>query len=810
MKTNPPLRPYAPAKSKPATAPPDPDEPQRPLGWRIFLGVLKWSFRLGMFALLMVGAALGGAYTAIKQNFEHLADVTKLESYAPVESTEILDANGHLLYKLYGEENRKVVPLKEIPEQVQQAVISSEDSRFYEHTGVDPVGLMRALRFNVNKQSNVQGGSTITQQVVKNLFLTPERTFQRKLAEMWLAMDIERHYSKSQILELYLNQIYWGHNAYGIEAAAETYFGKPVSKLNLAEGALLAGILTGPELYSPYRDPEAAKKRQEMTLNRMAEVGFISAENAKQARTVKLKYPGIHAGAMKYPYFTSYVLAILKQNYGESLSFKQGMRVYTTLDADLQVHAEKMLAEHVRRHKGERVGQAAMVTIDNQTGYVKAIVGGTGYTRTNQFNRAWQAQRQPGSSFKPFVYLTAFARGFQPGHIMVDEPIQYRFGSYVWRPRNYGGGHSGAMTLQSALEHSNNIIAVKLGERVGNANVIETAHRLGIRSPLRNVLSLALGPNEVTPLEMASAYSSMAREGTYLEPTPILRIEDRFGNLIEDNRNRQPEPVYSNEACSTLIQVMKGVIERGTAYEARIGRPAAGKTGTTSDHKDAWFVGFTPQLTTAVWVGNDKPVEMYGYATGGHISAPLWATFMSYAHRKLPIKDFPVIKRQAVPELSKKPIDAPDADSGFTPSYERLNSRQDKQGNPNDPFLLDPSNLPMVAPFSDPQSTDANRGLDPQLNTPAMQMPSVDDGDSFNKPPTQSHQDGVDRVPSLPNRPQTKSLGDEPPMLNGGETPPPGEQPATATQPRKEKVISDLDKLLEDLNRMPGPGKKPR
>lgn len=788
MKTNPPLRPYTPVR--PPVPEPAPEAAQRPLALRILWGVVRWSFRLTVFVLLMAGASLGGAYTAIRQNFSHLADVGQLENYAPVESTEILDAQGHLLYKLYGEENRKVIRLDHIPEQVQQAVISSEDSRFYEHTGVDPVGMLRALRFNVNKQSTMQGGSTITQQIVKNLFLTPERTVQRKLAEMWLAMEIEKHYSKSQILELYLNQVYWGHNAYGIEAASQTYFGKSATRLSLAEGALLAGILSGPELYSPYRHPEAAKKRQELTLNRMAEVGFISSADATQAARVKLRYPGIHAGAMKYPYFTSYVLAVLKQNYGESLAFKQGLRVYTTLNADLQTHAERMVAEHVRRHQASRVGQAALVTVENQTGFVRAIVGGTGY-QYSQFNRAWQAQRQPGSAFKPFVYATAFARGFQPGHVMVDEPIQYRFGSYVWRPRNYGGGHSGAMSLQSALEHSNNIIAVKLGERVGNGNVIDTAHRLGIRSPLRNVLSLALGPNEVTPLEMASAYSSIAREGTYLEPTPILRIEDRFGNTLEDNRSRQAEPVYSAEACSTLIQVMRGVIDRGTAYEARIGRPAGGKTGTTSDHKDAWFVGFTPQLTTAVWIGNDKPVAMYGYATGGHLSAPLWAQFMRYAHRNLPIQQFPVIKRQTV-AVDTKPIDSPDSDNGFTPSYERLNARQEARDKPSDPFQLDPGDLPTV-PYTDTAPPDQN------LPMPTMQPPVV----HLNPPVSASE---APRLP-IPGGHQP-AAGEPPPLLNGGDSPP-AEVPPAESQ-NKQKVLSDLDKLLQDLDRMQKSPKKGR
>lgn len=788
MKSNPPLRPY-PLKEPAAPVKPAPKR-EKPGISGILWQVGRWSFRILVLLLLLIGSSLGGAYAALKQNFAHLSDVSQLARYAPIEATEILDSQGRLLHKLYGEENRKVIKLEDVPDHVQKAIISAEDARFYEHKGVDPVGLARAFKINLDKQDAVQGGSTITQQVVKNLFLTPERTVQRKLAEMWMSIEVEKNYSKNQILELYLNQIYWGHNAYGIEAAANNYFGKSVSKLNLAEGALLAGILTGPELYSPYRNPDKAKIRQELTLDRMSEIGFISYEQAKEAKAVKLKYPGIKAGSMKYPYFTSYVLSLIKENYGESEAFKRGLKVYTTLNADWQSYGEKALREHIQQHKGAKVSQAALIAIENQTGFVRAIVGGTSY-KQSQFNRAWQAQRQPGSAFKPFVYLTAFARGFRPTHRMIDEPIQYRFGSYLWRPRNYGGGHSGIMTLQRALEISNNIIAVKLGERVGNGNVIDTAHRMGIRSPMRNVLSLALGPSEVTPLEMASAYSTMARNGTYLEPTPILKVEDRDGNVLEDNRNRQSELVYSAEACSTLTQVMKGVIQQGTGTVAQIGRPAAGKTGTTSDHKDAWFVGFTPQVTTAVWVGNDKPVPMYGYATGGHLSAPLWARFMRYAHTKIPKKDFVKVLPVSLPQNdilpNGTPIDAPD-NSGYIPAYERLNkTREGDKVSSDDPFLLDPADVPMV-PFNDSGSLS-----DPPVDNVPMQLPDA-----------QTLEPGFDPSGSKSTDPQPPKAQAPTKNQTNRQNPVNKTQPAVdpATDPGKEKMLENLDELIKDLDRL--------
>ncbi len=755
MKPSSPLRPYHPVN--PALQSSKEPKAIQEAGFKaavVIWAVLRWTFRLLTLAILLLLGLAGGAYAGLYYSFENLPDISRLEFYAPVETTEILDANGKLLYQMHGEENRKVIALHEIPAKVQRAVISAEDGRFYEHYGVDPIGLLRALKVNFNQGETVQGGSSITQQVVKNMFLTPERTIPRKLAEMWMAIEVEKRYSKAQILELYLNQVYWGHNAYGIEAASQNYFGKSAKQLNLAEGSLLAGILTGPELYSPYHSPKLAKQRQKLTLQRMVEVGFISPEEAEQTGQTPLKYPGIKAGVMKHPYYTSYVMAMLKQNYGNSLALKRGMRVHTAMNTDWQVQGEKMLTQYIQQRRGNRISEGALVAIENDTGLVRAIVGGTDYKKS-QFNRAWQARRQPGSAFKPFVYLTAFARGYKPEHIEVDEPIQYRRGSYLWKPKNYAGGHSGAMTLQRALEFSNNIIAVKMADRVGNGNVVETAHRLGIRSPLQSVLSLALGPSEVTPLEMASAYSSIARGGSYLEPTPILWIEDRHGNIIEDNRHRTPEQVYSQEACSKLIKVMKGVIERGTAPQARLGRPAAGKTGTTSDHKDAWFVGFTPQISAAVWIGNDRPVPMYGYATGGHLSAPLWARFMRYTHAKLKVRDFEFAKGN-LPLLAGVALD--DEQSHYNMGYERMNKSLPESTIEHDPFAE-----------IDPFLINPNALEEPIDQAVPMKLPAI----------------SID-----PGKP-VKTLS--------------GQPAAPSAPPKNQKIIQELDQLIQELDRLEVP-----
>lgn len=730
-------------------------------------------------------AIAGGSATGLYSSLSRLPDVSVLQYYAPVETTEIYDDKGQLLMKLHDEENRKLIKLAQVPPHVQKAVLAAEDSRFYEHKGVDFIGLGRAVAANLERKALVQGGSTITQQVTKNMFLTPERTPQRKLAEAWLSMKIEERFSKSQILELYLNQVYWGHNAYGIEAASLTYFGKSASQLNLAEGALIAGLLTGPELYSPHRNPEGAKIRQQLTLKRMADNGFITAEEAEQAGKTKLKYASLKAGQMKYPYFTSYVLAKLNENYGTSEVMKGGLKVYTTINSAWQAYAEKALQQHVANIRRMNIEQAALVSVEPNSGFVKVMVGGTSYSKS-QFNRAWQAQRQPGSSFKPFVYLAAFQRGYSPAHTEVDEPIQYRFGSYLWRPKNYGGNFSGTMTLQRALETSVNIIAVKLGEKVGNANVMDTAYKLGIRSPLRNVLSLPLGASEVNPLEMASAYATLASGGLYQEPTPILKIIDRFGKVIEDNTHRVPSRAFDAEPVQQLTKVMKGVILRGTAPAANIGRPVAGKTGTTNDHRDAWFVGFSPQLSTAVWIGNDTPTRMAYGATGGTLAATLWGKYMRHVHQYLPVRDFQGPAKGypgLLAAVGKKK--EPGEEDEEKPSYERLATLSARQAavDANTPTLNDDASIPIdeLGPMTLPSSATA-----PSDNF------STDTGISVPAPITATE--------STPRReaPAPVEVLPQDPVLA---TPPPA-NPRKTTPAAPPKAVDELDGLLQELDRM--------
>lgn len=611
--------------------------PLRRLALQLLLSILKM---LLVFIILVFGVILGAA-VGFSFRFMSLPDVSRLHYYQPHVRSEILTTQGETVHKIFGEENRKLITLSDLPAYVVNAVLAIEDARFREHKGIDPIGIVRALRNNMAQNSAAEGGSTITQQLTKNLFFTPEKTISRKVAEAAIAIQIDQHYSKNQILELYLNQIYWGHNAYGIEAAAETYFGKSARYLTLAEATLLAGLIRGPEAFSPYRNYKLAKARQSMALARMVQNGFCTHEQAASAKKQPLKLSGIRRG-MKYPYFTTYVMSMLKDMYTESELETAGLKIYTTMDPKLQRHAEKLITEEIGSLKDYNVQQGALISLEPRTGYIRAMVGGVDFAKS-KFNRAYQAQRQTGSSFKPFIYLTAFANGFTPESVEVDAPVTYSFGpeSPTWSPQNYGRSFSGAVTLRRALHNSINVVAVKLMDKVGIAKTIATVKQLGVQSTIQPYLSSALGASEITPLEMVSAYGVFANDGVRLAPTPIVKIVDKTGKVLYDRRKTQGDRVYDAVPIRMLNHVMQGVVEAGTGAAAAIpGRAIAGKTGTTSSHRDAWFVGYTPQLATLVWVGNDTPTVMNG-ATGGGFCAPIWKKYMEKALEKLPADTFP-------------------------------------------------------------------------------------------------------------------------------------------------------------------------
>ncbi|MGE5587323.1 MAG: penicillin-binding protein 1A [Clostridia bacterium] len=587
-----------------------------------------------------------------------LRDMPALEDleYRPNEATRIYDVNGKLVARLYIQ-NRVWVPLSDIPESLQNAVIAIEDHNFRRHHGVNFTAMLRALLVDLREGRIVQGGSTITQQLAKNAFLTHERTFTRKIQEFIYAIQLERAYTKDQILELYLNEVYYfpGQAVYGVEAASQGYFGKHVRDLNLAESALLAGLIRNSQLYSPTKNPEAARARRATVLSRMAEFGYISREEAEAASKAPLGVIEKRSSKEVAPYFVDYVRAQLLERYGQETVYKGGLKVYTTLDLRLQETAEKALLSNLPQGKPDAKGlmqpQGAMVVLDAHEGYIRAMVGGRG---NDEFNRAVQSYRQPGSAFKPFVYTAAIQAGYTPSTLLDDSPVEYSIPGQKepWVPVNNDDKFRGPVSLRKALEDSINVASVKLLDQVGIENAIKTAKAMGITSLVESgrrndmTLSLVLGglTKGVTPLEMAAAYAVFPNQGIRAEPTCILRVEDPDGNVLE--RNVPVKKVVLNEQTAYIMtDMMRGVITRGTGKAANIGRPAAGKTGTTSDYTNAWFVGFTPDLVACVWIGNDeqqKPMVYGGVRIGSARAAMIWAAFMKEALRDVPPAEFPV------------------------------------------------------------------------------------------------------------------------------------------------------------------------
>ena len=582
---------------------------------------------------VLIGAAL-----AISS---HLPPVDSLYSPAS-EATRIYASDGQLIASLY-QENRDSIPLSRIAPVLQRAVVDTEDADFYHHHGISLRGVLRASFRNVLQRGLAEGGSTITQQLARNLFLTNQKAISRKIAEMLLAIQIERRLTKDEILERYLNQVYFGQGAYGVEAAAEVYFGKPAKDLSLQESALLAGLIRAPSATSPYDHPDRAKARMAEVLQRMVELGDIKPADMTAALNAPLHLAEKgNAGfiGIRAPYFVSYILPALLQRYGEDVIYKGGLRVFTTLDLTLQAEAEAAVRQGIDRglQSHLNVHQGAMVVIDPQTGYIRAMIGGYDF-HASQFNRAWQAHREVGSAFKPFTYVTAVSRGIPLTTMLEDEPTTFLLpNGQTWEPTDFDETWHGLVTMRYALENSINVASILLEQKVGPAAVVEMAHRMGIESSLQPNLSLTLGAADVTPLEMASAYAVFASGGVRATPMAIVRVTDSKGTVLEDNVP-QRAVVLRPEVAYLMIDLMKGVILRGTGVAANIGIPAAGKTGTADDYRNAWFIGYTPTLVTAVWVGNDDDSAMKK-VVGGGLPAQIWAAFMKQATANLPRTDW--------------------------------------------------------------------------------------------------------------------------------------------------------------------------
>jgi 1A family penicillin-binding protein len=615
-------------------------------------------FYLGMtLAGLGALAAIGFFFIAVRDLPRVPEPLGRIIETPP---TEIFAASGERLMIIGG---REVVPLNRISPYFIQAVIATEDHRFWEHHGLDKLRTLKAMWITFFEPGRIQGASTITQQLAKNLFFSYRRTYLRKFRELLVALQIETQYSKREILEAYLNQIPFAVGAYGIEQAARSFFGKPALELNLAESALLAGLPKSPTRYNPYRYFERAKKRQQLVLARMSAVGYITAEETEAALQAPLQLVPHPARTRRGSYFLDLILNKLEERYGPEVVYHGGLKVSTTLDPELQAWAIDSLQNGLIKldqlmgidDKAETGAgslshpQGALVAVECNSGAVKALVGGRDYSET-EFNRAVENNRLPGSGFKPFLYYAAFEKlGLTPADVFVDKPITIPVaGAGDWTPQNFGREHDGPMILKQALMKSVNAIAAQLVERTGPEALIEVARRCGITSPLSEVYSLALGTSGVSPLEMASAFSTFATGGIRHEPFWIRRVEDPLGRVLEEQIVRGQRSLDAGIDFQ-IVDMMRGVLTEGTGRIVRrmgFDLPAAGKTGTTDDFRDAWFTGFTPTLSVSVWVGFDRGVSMRDAngigITGGRGAAPIWADFMVKATSGEPPREFSI------------------------------------------------------------------------------------------------------------------------------------------------------------------------
>lgn len=561
----------------------------------------------------------------------HLPPIQSLEIPKRPPTIQIVGMDGSLLAQR-GEMAGANVSLKDLPPYLPKAFIAIEDRRFYSHFGIDPIGILRALVTNVLHRGVSQGGSTLTQQLAKNLFLTQERTMARKLQEAELAIWLERKHTKNEILELYLNRVYFGSGAYGVEAAAQRYFGKPAKNVTIAEAAMLAGLVKSPSRLAPNRNPEGAEERAKIVLAAMADAKFITEAQA-QASIGHPSYNVKPVGAGTVNYVADWIGEVLDDLVGQ---IDESIKVETTIDPKLQSAAEAAVIDELAAKSVKfNVSQGALVAM-TPDGAVRAMVGGRNYSES-QYNRAVTAKRQPGSSFKPFVYLTAMEQGLTPDTVRQDAPIEVK----GWKPENYTHEYFGAVTLTQALAMSLNTVAIRLGLEVGPKNVVRTAHRLGISSKLEPNASIALGTSEVSVVEMVGAYAPFANGGFAATPHVVTRIKTLDGKLLymrpADEHNQVIEPRY----VGMMNTMMRETLISGTAKKAEIpGWQAAGKTGTSQDYRDAWFIGYTANLVTGVWLGNDdnSPTKK---ATGGGLPVEVWSRFMRTAHEGVPVAALP-------------------------------------------------------------------------------------------------------------------------------------------------------------------------
>lgn len=607
---------------------------------------IRWAIIL--FVSLLLGFAVGGYISIVSD----LPPAESISFFMPPVATKVYDDSDSLISEFFIE-RRELTSLDRVPDDLKNGLICIEDKLFYKHWGVDILALVRSLITNIIHMKVVQGGSTITMQLARNMFLTMEQTLVRKLKEIALAIRIERAYTKDEILEKYFNQINFGQGRFGVATAAKYYFNKDISELNLGECALLIAIPKSPEKYSPYRNLELAKQRRNFVLQKMLENNLISSVEYEETTSESIMVVEQKVEKRSGEYFLEEIRRYLELKYGPEFLYRSGANIYTTLNMEIQKAAEEILEKHLMdiekeykfknpKSKFDSLGisdtlqyspylQGALVLADYHTGEVKALIGGRDFSQS-KFNRATQAHRQAGSAFKVFVFATAIDNGFTPADIVLDLPIVLEVAGMdsIYRPANYDRKFLGPITLTNALKHSRNLAAIRLIRNIGPELVVQYAHNLGVKSPLLAVVSLALGVCEVSLLEMVSAVGTIANLGEMAPPTFIRKITDKDATIIEMN-NSIPEEKLSAQVSYIMINMMRAVVDGGTGYRIRkyYKGTAAGKTGTTNNYSDAWFVGFTPKYVCGIWVGNDNNDRIYRGATGGRVSAPIWGELMA-------------------------------------------------------------------------------------------------------------------------------------------------------------------------------------
>ena len=749
---------------------PLPKRKARKRGWTLYI---TCAFILFLFIPFICAGFLFYYYS------NHLPDFKPLKEGNPNAYSVVYSEEDEVIGKFLMD-NRIPIPYEQIPKTMAQAFIAAEDAGFFEHGGIDYKAIARAMFRNMMAGKIVQGGSTITQQVAKSFYLTPRRSFLRKLKEVAYAFGLEKTFSKEEILNLYLNNIYLGNGAYGVEAASESYFNKRIEQLNLAEMAMIAGLVKAPSRYSPINNLKRAKERQTYVLRRMSELGYISKDQEEKTLRTPLKIQSRESAYFsKAPYFTEYIRQQIEKKYGKEKLYQEGLRIYTTLDLSLQRMAQRSIEAGLRdldkregfrgpiqrlsenemkdlskKKKGtlspltpnailegvilskdaekkfytvwvedrkgilrfsdmawalhikpstqfspgnvkspsdllnpgdvvhlrfietskkdpslffaleqEPLVQGALVCIDPQTGYIKAMVGGRDFGES-QFNRAIQSRRQPGSAFKPLIYAAALEKGYTPSTILMDSPVEYadKDGGTYWAPKNYDENFTGPITFRNALAHSRNVVTVKILEDIGVGNALKFIKRMGIDSPIKRDLSIALGTSGVSMLELTEAFSVFANGGERATPILIKMIVTKQDEVLEENRpyveldEKEEEEeiselsppaekvrVISEQNAFIMTHLLQGVVQHGTGQGAKVlGRPIAGKTGTSSDYADAWFIGYTPSLLTTVWVGFDDKISLGDKETGARAALPIWISFMGSALRNTPVEEFKV------------------------------------------------------------------------------------------------------------------------------------------------------------------------